>query len=513
MGMEKIKWNFHSLDQLHYAVNSTLRYAMQNERCKRWAKVIETYNLLLWMIDLKNLPDSYEPPALYNMLMYETLYHIGVAYQHLGDHKGALEAYTNAINTVSIPKNGCLAGCVTNSCLMTPLYARRAFASVRTGDMKNAMKDAEKAVVLDSKNPDVYCIRALTKSSNDDEGAAVKDVELALKLQNGHLCSLMLRSALTRPKAGDLKAVKMTRMDSGKADSGSCSTVSTFRHSCIMEFYDKYLFTLCVPHTIVQIDLTPDKPNKKQLAESQKEPGNDSLKQRPMSAPDRISVEPFKCGTPCTEFNKMATRRRKDYGEAIRKYICRPKTASAFFEQLERERRKQADVSEMERRRAVSAGVKRLNETALVSGTAHAESHAKLNKRYNSAPIIRQTMKNVNSTSASIKNLQNAMPPKPPKQQNGKENKENIPHTSAGNGVGESDVRRHKSVSIKEKADRSKRIPSSTKFTFPTPVNYSTPVFQPLNIRDAPRMYYKPWKGDKLPVAEVDRHVIAPCWK
>lgn len=39
MGMDKLKWNFHSLDQLHYAVNSTLRYAMQNERCKRWSKV------------------------------------------------------------------------------------------------------------------------------------------------------------------------------------------------------------------------------------------------------------------------------------------------------------------------------------------------------------------------------------------------------------------------------------------------------------------------------------------
>lgn len=32
-------------------------------------QVIETYNLLLWMIDLKNLPDDYEPPSMYNMLV------------------------------------------------------------------------------------------------------------------------------------------------------------------------------------------------------------------------------------------------------------------------------------------------------------------------------------------------------------------------------------------------------------------------------------------------------------
>ncbi len=27
-------------------------------------------------------------------------------------------------------------------------------------------------------------------------------------------------------------------------------------------------------------------------------------------------------------------------------------------------------------------------------------------------------------------------------------------------------------------------------------------VFTPINIKEAPRMYYRPWSGDKLPVAE-----------
>lgn len=31
-------------------------------------------------------------------------------------------------------QGGCLAGCVTNSCLMTPVYARRAFAYARLGE-------------------------------------------------------------------------------------------------------------------------------------------------------------------------------------------------------------------------------------------------------------------------------------------------------------------------------------------------------------------------------------------
>lgn len=38
-------------------------------------QVIETYNLLLWMIDLKNLPDDYEPPSMYNMLVQTRFTH------------------------------------------------------------------------------------------------------------------------------------------------------------------------------------------------------------------------------------------------------------------------------------------------------------------------------------------------------------------------------------------------------------------------------------------------------
>lgn len=67
------------------------------------------------------------------------------------------------------------------------------------------------------------------------------------------------------------------------------------------------------------------------ILDSQKDGGGSTLKQRPVSAPDAISGEPFKCGTPSKDFDKMVTRRRKDYGEAIRKHVSRPKTASSFF--------------------------------------------------------------------------------------------------------------------------------------------------------------------------------------
>ena len=54
---------------------------------------------------------------------------------------------------------GCSAGCISNICLQTPVLARRSLAYSQTGEMKNAFQDVEQAIVLDTKNPDLYCVR------------------------------------------------------------------------------------------------------------------------------------------------------------------------------------------------------------------------------------------------------------------------------------------------------------------------------------------------------------------
>jgi len=40
------------------------------------------------------------------MLMYESYYHIGAALQHLGRHKDAIQAYTNAAMSMNLRKVG-----------------------------------------------------------------------------------------------------------------------------------------------------------------------------------------------------------------------------------------------------------------------------------------------------------------------------------------------------------------------------------------------------------------------
>ncbi|KAK7480941.1 hypothetical protein BaRGS_00027852 [Batillaria attramentaria] len=387
MRLQREKWSFRSLDEVHQAANVVFRFAMFNERSKRWPKVAEAYKRLLWLVDKSHLPKEYEPPSSYAILMYELHYHLAVALQRLGQHRKAITHFSKAIESVSIPKGGCLAGCVGNSCLMTPVLARRAFAYVKVGDMRSALRDAENAVVLDSKNPDVYCIRALVRGSRDEENLAVKDVDEGLKLNPSHVCALIIRGALSRTlrgvirwpnRAAELVATIAPRYTYpeyfspsmfGKTDTHGCGvyeaerlnpesqsyyTVTDFNHPHMLDFYDRFLFTLSVPHTITEINLTPDKPSKHQLD------SNPELYSRTSSRsgayPIRPPTEPFRCGTPASGDNKSAARRRRDYGEAVRKFMARPKTATEFLAQLERERAKRHALEQSQQRATSAVG-------------------------------------------------------------------------------------------------------------------------------------------------------------
>ena len=64
----------------------------------------ENYKKLLKLLSPSNLPSSFVPPASYNMLLYESYYHFGVALQNLGRHKEGILAYTNALNSMNLRK-------------------------------------------------------------------------------------------------------------------------------------------------------------------------------------------------------------------------------------------------------------------------------------------------------------------------------------------------------------------------------------------------------------------------
>ncbi|KAK3587086.1 hypothetical protein CHS0354_023542 [Potamilus streckersoni] len=459
--VDEIVWDFKNFTELHVIANGWLQEAMLNERNKRWRKVIDCYQKLFWAIDRANLPDEYEPPSGYNMLLYELYFHLGVAYQHVGEQRKAVSEFTKAIEAVSLPKNGCLAGCLMNSCLQTPIYARRAFAKATVGDLKGALKDAEKAVVLDSKNPAVYCIRALVWNMMNSITMGLKDLDTALKLNSSHLCSLVLKSSLTKPIAKRLNPESETYLN-----------VDTFNHPCILEFYDKFLFALSVPHTITVINLEPDKPSKTHI-ESDPNLYKSPASKRPFSAPCTSVTnqrEPFRCGTPTVaEHNKISFRRRLDYGEAVRKHVSRPKSATDFFSQLEKQREREANM-----RRALS----RMSAQQVRTQPTTADTQSFVMR-------VRPQM-----AAARLTSPLTSVPSKV---------------VSSPDGI---------STSIATVIlDTSKKSPTTKKFEIKTPTNYTIPVFQALNIKDAPRMYYKPWNGDKLPVAEIPNRPKTPIFK
>jgi hypothetical protein len=65
--------------------------------------------------------------------LYEVHFHLGWALQQIGEDRKAVKHYSKSLDAIGTAKNGCAAGCFANSCLMTPVFARRAFAYGRLG--------------------------------------------------------------------------------------------------------------------------------------------------------------------------------------------------------------------------------------------------------------------------------------------------------------------------------------------------------------------------------------------
>ncbi|KAK3762788.1 hypothetical protein RRG08_040485 [Elysia crispata] len=492
------KWKFRSISEVNQVSNSILRQIMVHERSKRWGKVIEAYQRLLWVIDKKHFPADYEPPSSYGILLYELHFHLGLALQRLGLHRKSVVHYTKAIEAVSIPKGGCLAGCMTNSCLMTPLYSRRAFAFTQTGDMVSALRDAESVVVLDNRNPDVYCIRALVRASRNEERLAINDLDQALTFSPNHVACLVVRGAITRPLSpkypgGPIRQNKyLVKAERLNPESQSYFNVDSFQHPCVLDFYDRLLFTLLVPHTVTLIDLTPDKPTKKQIessldtqnrsdsARAETQGGGNSSREK--------SETPFRCGTPSSGDNVLAARRRHDYGEAVRKHNSRARSAADYMAQLEKERQLRHQAS----RRAQSAVP--LTVSFRSQTTTQPTSTAP-------PPATTRPLSAHPSQNSSAHILQSRAVRFPPNddQQLQVSSQQSSAHPAGITPANYLVKKRTKTTCTKA-------------FVFETPDNYTIPVFQPVNIKEAPRMYYRPWRGDKLPIAEVPHPQPRPAF-
>lgn len=443
--------------------NIALRDALLNERSKRWNKVVSNYRSLLKMLRDVIPPDDMDRPAWLTLLLYECHYHLGVALQQVKQQKNSIGEFTRAIKALFISRNGCMVTrCRLASCLMTPIYARRAFAHANSGDLKNATLDAEKAVVLDCTNPDVYCVRALVLNTINKTSQAAEDVRKALQLNQNHVCALILQGQLKdgnqmgsvdycsgaqgqTPPDEHVKAAKLN------PDSYHYLTVNSFQDEKILEFYDKFLYSLNVPHTISSVRLR---------SEDDASPDADLLKD------GRILLR--SASLPAFSSSSSSLRMPFDSRMSLAADSV-PMTAngrrSSVRSQLKTAR--QSTARDSDRAPTVRSDVK-MKRKAHYSDQLTPRSSLDRRRSYG------QAVSNSNAKAIQLSTF--------------------IPVEMPGT--------RHESKT----PFRSKSINES--FSAPQQMIHADEglqIFQEVNLHDAPRSYYRPWMGDRLPVSEVER--------
>ncbi|KAM8972057.1 uncharacterized protein RCH25_017672 [Pelodytes ibericus] len=240
---------------LEKEVQTHLYAAISGERSKHWGKAVNHYGKLLDVLKSNTFSENeYQKPS-YNQLLYESYFHIGIAFQNLNQHGKAINQYTKALEASSLRKKGCTVGCISGNCLHTPVLTRRAFAHVKCDEMRKAFNDADRAVTMDSLNPDVYCIRALVWNTMQEEDRAIKDLNYALRLNPFHICSLLLRNNILRDSAAlskdQEKALQFHAVPTKFWD------VTNFNSPEIFEFFNRFLWSLNIPHTVMSLRLPP----------------------------------------------------------------------------------------------------------------------------------------------------------------------------------------------------------------------------------------------------------------
>lgn len=516
-----------------------LRSAMMNERARRWNKVVDDYQTMLKLISRRNMPPGFTITDSYVLLLYESFYHLGGALQNLGKHRESIKAYTQSLKTVNIHKNGCLAGCNANSCFQTPVLAKRAFANAKVGDMKNAFSDIEKAVVLDTRNPDLYCIRALLWNTNKDTEKAVDDLSRALRYNPCHVCALLLRGSIDQPFRitfnfleglslhNNAKEMKKDHLKAKQINPQAVRflDIMDIHSPKIIDLWNRFLWSLNVPRNIVHAELMEGYDSKLAAQHTDAAKGKPSLSRSTTpiiqvnGVPDpsfgedeenaaglprnRCPSPPFRCGTPTIYKHASNARRRHSYGEALRTYSNVLKAAG--FPDAAVHPRPQTAASTRSFRPCSPSPVP---PSVLTRPSSERLKQPRPSVTF-SQPLLMPPNERKKGTVSAPPSLvrpqsrRSSITPEPPTAR--RASLAAVPTTtlSLSSDLGSRVIRTRQDIAIAKKRTASQHAHRV----------HGLRVFEPLNLDDAPRMYYKPWTGDKLPVVDVPRKQLAAAFR
>ncbi|XP_075785756.1 uncharacterized protein LOC102446356 isoform X3 [Pelodiscus sinensis] len=250
--------------------------------------------------------------------LFETYYHLAIAFQRQNLHEEAVRELNKAIEVASIPKLSCQVGCVSRTFLHTPLFARRAYAYVKCGNLKEAIDDANKAVELDPVNPDIYCIRALVWNTVKERKRALFDLNCSQKLKPFNISTLIIKGAIKQSlMAREDPQSLVKNKDHEKAyildkESKHFFDVEDFHCPKMPEFYDRFLWSLNVPHTIMKVNLLAGSSLMSQLP---LDPCHRDKKTDLLPGQKKGS---FICSTPTCYLDNSTFARRASYGKILK---------------------------------------------------------------------------------------------------------------------------------------------------------------------------------------------------
>ncbi|XP_031552076.1 uncharacterized protein LOC116289326 [Actinia tenebrosa] len=266
-------------------VNELFVSALNYERRARWKQAVKKYEEIMTLLRGSNNDDRIAANSL-KMLMYECHLHCGVAYHHLDQTSEAIKHYVTAMRVISRKKINCCVGCITGKVLHlhVPALAKISICHIQQGEYETALKKVEEALVLDFKNPDLFCIRACIYYLLNNKKMAMKDVNFAIWLRTKHVCAWLLRG-IFKEKEKEEDAQK----DSNNTDlemafsleaSASAYTALKDLPSSVHTILNRYLPSLRVSHTITPNDIFNELAPEPQIASKSNKSSENSRHQR-----------------------------------------------------------------------------------------------------------------------------------------------------------------------------------------------------------------------------------------
>jgi len=188
--------------------------AVSAERQKSWNKAVANYEEVLREIYKTKWRKHINKEKL-RMLLFECHFHCAVALHNLQSYQKALRHYQRAIEVVSWRKDECQAGCITGRVLHlhVPTLAKIACCHIHTGELNEALNSIDKAILLDFRNPDLFCVRSLVSFLLKQQDKALSDASFAIQLSPTQVCGWLLRGLFKKIKREEtpLKISKQER--------------------------------------------------------------------------------------------------------------------------------------------------------------------------------------------------------------------------------------------------------------------------------------------------------------